>query len=67
MALPSIPCSICATPINLNEQVEWWRLGSPSDAAHYVCSLSCLTELAWTLRSTQEKLSKSKEIPSGAL
>ncbi len=27
-----------------------------------ICSLSCLTDAAWTLREKQEKLSRSKQI-----
>ena len=55
-------CATCNNPTEKGNRFTVLKPGEIS-AAHWFCSISCLTEWAWKERESQPKLSKSKEQP----
>ena len=56
-------CDNCLTRYTAEDE-DGWITVMTNDQDYEVCSLACLTELAWKLREAQPKLSKSKQEPS---
>ena len=56
---PTITCAQCGQIIQFTEILAHLGIYTP-ERSYPLCSYGCMTELSWTLREAQPKLSKSK-------
>jgi hypothetical protein len=58
-------CANCQSAINLEDRTYFKIYQAALDADSLICSPSCLVEMAWRIRESQPKLSKSKRETGG--
>ena len=55
-------CKVCKQTFDLDQWDNWFKL-TPADwnTEFYICSASCLCDIAWQVKQSQTKLSKSHD------